>query len=229
MTIDLNLLMYVFAVGLLLVTYTIFGIYFLMGYYNLTREKGGLEKKENLLLFYGCFFILIAAGQLIFSIFDLITVFNSINWNSDNIILWKIGTTLQICGFGLIFTLMEKRVLQGKDKYILVIIFFISYVIGMILSDIKLATTVIMVSFICAIYIPLSYGYIAVKSEGMLRRKALYVLLGFIVFFIGTDIVAERILLIISNLTGLERIQIHVISQIIKELASGLIFLGYKK
>lgn len=201
----------------------IFGLYFIKNYFNLNKKKAS-EEKEYLPLIYGLSFIFLCVGQLFLAIFNLITEFDPTNWSLNNIYVWKIGVTFQLFGWGFLMILIGKKIIKGADKYIIVVLYFIFYAIGMIMIDIELSTTYVLVAMAFLVYILVAYVYVVAKNIGGIRKKAFYIFFGFIMLFIGTTICAELILNIITSLTSLERIHVYIIAHFIEAGGSCLLY-----
>jgi len=210
MTIDLpDLTVYIGILLLLLTAYIIISISQIRKYLKINK---GSDKKDYLPLTYGMAFLFMGLGRLILVIFDIVTEFNSINYNDSNFWIWKIGVSIQLFGIGLWFMLMERRVLKGRDKYLLIIMYIAFIVFGLIMTDIVLASILVISGMGFAIYIPVAYIYIAIKSDGSVRKKALLMVFGFLLVILGSLLPAEQVIVPLSEMTGLLRIQVHDIA-----------------
>jgi len=219
---ELNFTVYLIILLVLLGSYGAFSFYFIRKYFSSNK---GMESKNYLPLIYGLSIVFFLLGRLFLAIFDMLTEFESTNYNAENVVFWKIGTMLQVIGYGFFFVQMEKRIMKGKDKYILVIAFFALTIIAMILPDFIMATNFTAIAFVISAYIPCAYLYISIKSEGIVRKKSTLVFLGFILSMLGALITAETIIEPLSQATGLLRIDFHSIAFPVSVL--GLIFLFY--
>ncbi|MHA1291974.1 MAG: hypothetical protein ACTSQJ_04830 [Promethearchaeota archaeon] len=187
-----------------------------------------MDERDYLPLVYSVAFFSLCLGRVILAIFDIVTEFNSGNYGSENFFLWKIGSSFQMFAVFLFFVIIEKRVVKGRDKYALVILFVIFWALGLLMVDIILATNFIIIAMLFVVYIPLAYLYIAKISEGVVRKKALYVFSGFVIVFLASLMTGEIIIDFIGHLGNLERIQVHQIAFLIKASGSWLLFLGFK-
>ncbi len=230
MEIDTTILIFYFiALGVLLGCYIIFGLFFIRKFYVMNKEHESTREKYYIFLIYGLCFFFLCIGRIFYTIFDFATEFNvSENMTSENLIMWKIGNGFQLVTLGLLIGLLEKRILHGRDKYLLFFIYITFVSLGMIATDLLLATFFLFLPTIMVLYIPIAYIYIAIKSDGIIRKRALLALFGFIILFVGSLMLNEYILIVIVNMTGLDRIQIHAISHIIKCVGVILIFLGFQ-
>jgi len=220
-----DLFFYFTALSILLSCYFIFSLYLIRKYLNINKDS---EKKDYLPFTYAIAFIFFGVGRILMSIFDLIVEFQPSNRTLENIVIWEIGTIFQILGYGLFFILMEKRVMKGRDKYILVILYFVFYFIGILLINTQMDTLFFTIALLLTIYIPFAYLYIAIKADGVVRKKGITIFFGFLVLGIGLALLTETPLMIISSEFGLDYIQIHGISNLIKSVGVCLLFIGYK-
>lgn len=162
------------------------------------RYRG--EGKNKFDLGFGFFFVFILLGQLIFFLYYYyITEFEQ---SSENLIFWKVATLLQLCGFGILFVISEKKILDGKDYYLFFIGFCVMAGVALFQPTVHSATTWAMLSLAFALFIPISYVYLAIKSEGVYRKRSLFVFFGFIIYFIGIEIVSLNLANIIMAATG---------------------------
>ena len=223
------LIIYFIALGLLLFTYFFVGQYFLRKYYRLKKNEPNNKELYLVSFIYGLIFIIFPIGRIFFTIFDFMTEFNvPENWTLENLIIWKIGSILQIFSIGLLVFLIEKRVMHGKDKYVIFFIHFTFFVIGVFSPDLIMATLFFFLATIFILYLPIAYGYIAIISDGVIRKKAIYALVGIIILLLGIWMLDEYILVLIVDAIGFERMLIHAISHFIKIVGVILFFMGLK-
>lgn len=207
---------YMISLIILLACYLIYGIHELRKYYLSNQDK----KKEVLPLIYGLVFILLFIGRIFSYIFDSTTDFNADNYNSTNMIWWKLGVSFQIFAFALFFIIIEIRVLKGRDKYLLIILYFIFYVFGMITEQIIYIT----IALLFSAWIPITYLYVAKLSDGDVRKRALFIAGGIIIFMVAALIMSSLLIEII----GVEPMQMHFLSNLLKTLAIHFLLLGFK-
>ena len=210
----------------LLIMYVFFGAFSLRRFLN---EKESDREIANLQLFYGLAFIFNGIGRFVLAIFDTITEFDAANYNPFTLIYWRIGSGLQILGVGMYFYLMEKRVMKGRDKYLLLIIYFLLPTIGIFfIPDIVTATLLIIFGMLFAIYIPVAYLYIANISDGIVRKRALLIFLGLLVMILGSFLPAEIVIVPLTQYTLLERIHVHIIAFAVIIIGGIILFYGVK-
>lgn len=186
------------------------------------------EIKEKLPLAYGLVFIFLGLGRLFFAIFDIVTEFDRVYYDSTNFYIWKFASALQIIGIGILFVMMEKRVFKGHDKYVLVIFYVVFVVIGMISQQIEVATTFIVIGMMVSIYVPIAYLFIAKESDGIVRKKALFIFFGITIAMIAAFMTSEQWVALINQITSLERIQIHPLAFFIQIFGLIFLFVGFK-
>ena len=218
-----HLVIFIISLISLLCLYLIVSLYFLKKYQTINKERVS-EQKDFFPMFYFVAFLFLSIGRLFLAIFDVITEFDSNNYTLENFVVWKIGTAFQLCAWGLFFIVIEKKAMKGRDKYILFILYTTFCIIGLVLNDIVLATNLIVVAFFFSIYIPFAYLYIVIVSDGVVRKKALYAFLGFLIVLIGALLTGETVI----DLFGIERILMHPISYIVKAIGCIFLYLGFK-
>ncbi len=212
-------------IGYLISLILLLGIYFTTASYSVyiykTEEKGEKTGWESYaVLIYGVILALLGIGRLFCALFDVLSDFTAPELMPDYLYFWKIGISLQTAGFGLFFILIEKLVMKGRDKYLLFIGFITFFLIGMILNN----NIYLIVSNIFALWIPIMYIYIAAKSEGDVRKKALYVFFGILLIFGGSLFITAPIM----QLLGIEFLLVHTIAYFVKSFGVILLFLGFK-
>lgn len=190
------------------------------------EKSSGNENYVPLLFFF--IIVLIGIGHLFIVIYDLNTEFSKINLNINNMVLYKIGVSFLFIGFGVYFFSTEKKVMHGRDKYVLTILYSIVFVIGIISTDYNITVIIIILGSMIFLYLPFAYLYLAIKSDGKVRRKALSIFFGSILIFLSVVIYAEPFFTNLKNLTGLVDIQLEIIINYERILALLLIFYGFK-
>lgn len=210
---------YIVTFLILIGLYFSFSIYFLIKYIKSNRGK---TKKEKNNLTLACFSLslFLGVGRVFLMLFDITTNFSSLSWGGEGFLLWAIGMTCSQISFGIFFIIIEKRVMRGRDRYLLVIIYFTIFVIGLILGSI----TIITISYLFSIFIPLGYFWVTFKSDGAVRKKAFSVAVGITLIMFASLLVTGYII----NAIPIENIIIHTLSYIIKSVGAILFFLGLK-
>ncbi len=227
MSID-PLLLAIFLIPLiaLLSLYLLVGIIFLKTYFKL-KPTWGDGKKDYLHFLQGLFFILFFAGRLVLAIFDVINESSGENVTPETLLLWKAGILIFMMGYGVFFFVMEMRILKGKDKYIPFILYCIILLIGLIIPDIPITSNCIMAATALSLYIPIAYFYIAIVSNGTVRKKALLVFIGIMVMYVATAMISEPFINIFKPI--FENFQIHSISYSIMSIGVILIYTGLRR
>ncbi|MHA1146776.1 MAG: hypothetical protein ACTSR8_00860 [Promethearchaeota archaeon] len=221
-----NWIFYLTALIFLLIMYVFFGVFSLRRYLN---EKESDRETAYLQLFYGLAFIFNGIGRFVLAIFDIITEFDAANYNPITLTYWRIGSGLQILGVGMYFYLMEKRVMRGRDKYILLIIYFLLPAIGILfIPDIITVTFLIIFGMLFAVYIPIAYLYIAKISDGIIRKRALLIFLGLLVMILGSLLPSEIVIVPLTQNSSLERIHVHIIAFAVIIIGGIILFYGVK-
>ena len=225
---DASFIIYLITLITLLSMYLVMGLYFIRKYYQKKKVLGAGGKKDNLPLIHGIAIILLGLGRLGLAIFDVTTEFNSANYAASNFWIWKIGSSLQMGALCIFFLLMEKRLMKGRDKYLLAILYIVFWVLGMSMIDIFMATNLVIVATIITTYIPFAYLYVAIISEGEVRKKAMYIFIGFVIFMVAALLTGEMVIDLIAQPLGITRIGVHVIAYVIKMICLLFMFMGFK-
>jgi hypothetical protein len=181
------------------------------------------------------FFIVLIAlfiSRIFFSIFDFdLTYFNILYYtNSTNIWFWKIAIVISGLGYLYLMLFVDKKILQNKFKGIFAYLFIAGLIFIIVYSpqnsnDFSLMSTILAISMIGVIMIPLVFLYMAIKTPGEVRRTALTVFMGLALYLIGTLAVNEGIV----GLMVQYEIVLYIISTACKSLGLILITIGATK
>ncbi len=225
---ELDSIFYLGSIFLLLGVYLASGLYMFLKYYS--AQKSEVKSSENrLFLLYGLFFTFLMIGRFCLFIFDFyLTHFDISNISDTEFLIWKIGLTFKIFGYSCLLILMEYRTLKQRDYYALAIFYFIFYILGMISNNIEDAGVYTFIATAFSIFIPIAYLYIAIKSQQKIRRKALLIFFGFMIFFIAMSLDVEPVLLTLMDVLNFTRIQVYVLINIVKTVAIVFFFFGFK-
>jgi hypothetical protein len=212
---------------ILIEAYFIFALFYIRDYFKLNKEKSS-EKKIYLPLVYSLCFILLGISQVIGTIFDCITEFSSSNWNSGNFGLWKLFIVIQSLGFVLLIYPIDKFILKGRDRHLIIILFLVFSFLPVFSLDFTSALNLIYFTAFIVLIIPIGFIYISITSKGILRKKSLIIGLGQIMYFFAAIIFIESNLVFIIELTNLSRVQIHGISLLIESISIVITALGFR-
>lgn len=208
---------YIISLIVMFLFYVLFTVVSIKKYFNINK---GIEKKDYFPLIYSLTFISLMLGRVFSTIFDIITDYNPVNYTAENYFWWRIGISFQILAFALFFIVLEMRVMKGRDKYIPFILYIAFYIWGLITEQILF----IMLALIFAAWIPIAYLYVAIQSDGNVRKKALFVSLGIILFMAAAILMSS----IIIQALSMETLQMHFITTIMKIIAINLLYQGFK-
>ncbi|TFG21695.1 MAG: hypothetical protein EU533_05135 [Promethearchaeota archaeon] len=208
---------YIITAGIIFTFYIIFIILIIKKYIVINK---GLEKKDYLPLIYGLVFISLLIGRIFSMIFDITTDYNPANYTEEDYFWWRIGISFQILAFALFFIVLEMRVMKGRDKYIPLILYFAFYLYGLITEQV----IYIMLALIFAAWIPIAYLYVAIQSDGNVRKRALLISFGIIIFMLAAILMSS----VVIRALGMETLQMHFTANIMKIIAINLLYFGYK-
>ena len=209
---------YIISAATIFFFYIVYIIIILRKYIEI--NKGVEGKKDYLPLIYGLVFLSLFIGRIFSMIFDIITDYNPENYTPEAYVWWRFGISFQIIAFALFFIVLEIRVMKGRDKYIPFILYVIFYLYGLITQQILY----IMLALIFAAWIPIAYMYVGFVSDGEVRKKAFLISSGIIIFMFAALLMSS----IIIQALGMETLQMHFITNIMKIIAINLLFAAYK-
>jgi len=174
-------------------TFALITIKFILAYLFLKKYQ---NNKENKMVFgFAMLFLLLAIGRIFFINFDyILTNFDNTTYQAYSG-FWKIASAIQSSGFVFLIFLAEKEILKTKTKYCFSIGFLVFVVISMVLPDFNWAQLMGGIpTAVAFLFIPFSYLYLSMISEGQIRNKSLSIFLGFIVFAIGFLMLSDAII-----------------------------------
>ena len=206
-------------------TFLLIGIKFSLSFFYM-RKYFSSEIKNKLILGFALFFLFLGLGRVFYLIFDFyLTNFNP-NLFQTHIIIWKIGSLLSEIGVGILIFITEKKVFEGRDKYI----FFICYIIFVALMvawpEFERAEDFGSYAVMFGAFILFSYIYLAVILEGEARKRAVLVVVGLLFYISGSVIVNEYVLKILV-IWGISRFIMHLLSPTLKIIAAIILALGF--
>jgi lipid-A-disaccharide synthase-like uncharacterized protein len=220
----------------LVLTIIILGMKFALSAY-LGKKYLTLQKKgEQIPVFLKAMLIWIIfafIARLFFSIFDFVlTKFDSTTYYlSPNIWFWKIGFVCSIIGLTYMLWIADKVLMQFKFKGIFVYIMIIGQIIVLLypvddLTDYKAVNAIGPIASIGLFIIPIIFFYLAYKTSGEIRRMAITLALGLILYAVGTALVSE---IILDPLKGSIGTQIQGVMYLISTTVKivGLLLLTY--
>lgn len=223
-----SIILYSVVTIFIVIIYAFMSVYFAKKYISSKKEEGFKEHAFALILFVS--FLLLLIGRIFISIFDYSNNFEStVGLDISELIYFKIGITLQLIALGFLLININRQTLKGKDKYFITVIYFAIVLLAIISNDIFLTTLYIFIALMYAGYIPFGYLYIAKISAGNLRRKGIYIFIGFLIFFFGTALGTEQSVVIIRAVfVDLHRIHIYSAGIFAKYFGLLFMFEGYK-
>lgn len=198
---DIELIDYVIIICHLIVISTVI----LAGIIFLTKMKDKSKDTKQYLLGISLFFICYGIAQTVMAIFEI--TFDPFIWrihiddfgdifkqNPDLSLRYEIAWRLQqaISSIGIIFLIyqLERRILEKKTKYLFTIIKTFTTIIAVSFGSgqkdqIGVVTIINYIGSALVIIIPLFYIYLAIKTSGETRARALITSLGIWLLFFG--------------------------------------------
>jgi hypothetical protein len=184
---------------------------------------------------FGIFILLLCLliSRLIYVYFDFIlTEFDASRYYKfPNYIFWKLGTMAAAIGVGFLLFVADKRVLKFRLKGLVSLIPIIGAIIILIYpvsnsDDFAFISGLSIVTYGAIAILLIFFIYVAIKSPGEVRRNAILIVLGGILYFIGALLVNEALLTQLRLIFG-EEIHILVFFLFMAFKISGLISMSY--
>ncbi len=139
-------------------------------------------------------------SRIIFAYFDFIlTDFNEMNYATfPSFIYWKIAMFIASVTLTYLLWILDKVVIENKFKGIPAIIPMVVIIVVVILpvnslDDFRLISMLSTVVNIAALFIPLVFFYVGVQSVGAIRRNAVNIAIGILIYAIAAVVVNESI------------------------------------
>jgi hypothetical protein len=151
-------------------------------FFSLNYRKLGEKTKIQLafLIFFLCWGI--ASSILLY--FDyFLTELNPVE-GLNHLLIWRISSIFIMGGLGTVIFASENGVFKGKDYYVFLIGYLIFFCIGIFHPDVLIAETFMLLAMGFALFIPISYIYLAYKFPAARKNIALE-FVGFVIFAIG--------------------------------------------
>ncbi|MDD1779482.1 MAG: hypothetical protein LUQ65_15070 [Candidatus Helarchaeota archaeon] len=151
-------------------------------FFSLKYRKLGEKTKIHLayLIFFLCWGI--ASGILL--VYDYCLTGLNPAEGLNYMLVWRIASAFLMGAFGSIIFASENGVFKGKDYYGFLIGYLIFFCIGLCHPDFFIAELFMMVAECFALFIPISYIYLAYKFPAARKNIALQ-FIGFLIFAIG--------------------------------------------
>lgn len=176
-------------------------------------------------------FLLIA--RIFYSIFDFYyTQFDqSLYYISPNIWFWKMGEVFTGIGPAILIFIIDKKILGFKFKGILSYILIAGIIAGFVYPvsntfDFQMVSSIGLISGFGAAIIPIIFIYIASKSTGEVKKIAILILVGFILYIVGSLLVLDNLVTFLVSLYGSNmQIVLYITSTGLKSI--GLIIFSF--
>jgi hypothetical protein len=207
------------ALYLLLLTYLWMGVLFF---------KARKKSPENpVLLAFLLIFLFFFVGRLLLSIFDFyLTIFDTTRF-TEFLWWWKIGTLVHYTGLIVLCFVVERQLFEGRDKYVFFISFVASLAIMVLMPTLELGIWFAGLGILFSFFIPIGSLQLAIKNRGEIRRRALFVFVGFIIYMWAIFITVEFILNFFRDVMGWSPPVIHIFSYAGQLIGSVLFARGY--
>lgn len=156
-------------------------------------------------------FLFFGIGRLLFIRFDFFLTNLWEAYDPTHLWDWKLAMSFQLAGFGVVFYALEQQLLQGRDKRLLFVGFVALCVVMWLAPDIELAQAAMLLVLLLALFIPVGYLYLVVKSAGSVRKKSLLIFVGFVLYFLFTMVASEVAVQMVAG-TGITKYALHSVA-----------------
>ncbi|HME56076.1 MAG TPA: hypothetical protein VKM55_27990 [Candidatus Lokiarchaeia archaeon] len=190
---------------------------------KIRKEKNAVAISflSGVLFLIMCLFI----SRILFSIFDFfLTKFDTSTYaNFPNVWYWKSASLISLCGIAVLLIVIDKRVMQNKFKGIFGIIVFIAAGLEFLypvnnFNDFTIASDIDTVGGLCAIFIPILFIWLGVKTPG-LRKTSFSMAVGTIIYVFGIALVSANFITLFATTPDV----IYATSTILKTIGLSMI------
>ena len=202
------------------------GVYFLKKY---SRNRKKIEF-NYMNIIYALFYILICIGQgIYFYYLTFLTDFNPVLYDSF-MEYFIAGSAFHVAGLSVILLITERRILKGKDKYLLFISVIFIVILIFLSKTRKEAENLTLLGCALAMILPLFlWLYLVFKTVGAIRKNAALIFFGIIIYLLGMLASVSGINAFFVELTGLENRWIYSVGYIIRITAMFLLARGFNR
>ncbi|HUX97976.1 MAG TPA: hypothetical protein VMV49_00335 [Candidatus Deferrimicrobium sp.] len=180
------------------------------------------KEKNRIQLAFCLIFLCLGIGRLLLIYFDYFLTGLEISAYDEFQLMWKTAILFEMVGIGFLILVSEYAVWKGKDFYSFFIGFLIVVCIGMCIPDFFLGQMIIVYALIFAVFIPISYIYLAIKLPKPSRSNIIMVFIGFIIFGGGLLLISAGVVEWLAFL--IDNHSLYLISAIVQ--IPGLLFLA---
>jgi hypothetical protein len=142
----------------------------------------------------------------------------------QELVIWKISNIFLMGGIGSIIFASENGVFKGKDFYGFLIGFLILFSISIVYPDIPLSQSFMLSAMIFALFIPISYIYLAYKFP-VSRKNIVLMFAGFGIFIVGLFSALSAVVEMYTAVLN----ELYLIGAIIQAVGFSLFAIGIKR
>ena len=179
--------------------------FYFSGIFLIIKAKGKPERLRKYLFGISIFFILFGTGRVIMTLFEFF--FDPFVWNIDinefdaifvanpdlfiiHDIVWRFTTTFGSLGLVFFIFQLENYILEKKTKFIFSILQVITVIPAVLFGTagkdaIGPVIIILYIGNFLVIVVPFFYFYLAIKSTGITRKRAISAGIGMLIFFAG--------------------------------------------
>ena len=192
------------------------------------------NREHKLLVPVALLFYMLAISRIILIYLDFFITGLDPILLQQNSYIWKLAMTFLNIGYVFFFYVGEKEIFLDKTKNLITISSIVLLVVIYFIPDFNLYQNLITISLsIIYLFIPIGYLYIAKKTTGTTRKKAIAIVIGIFMYMFCMIMLNEGLLTIIANNMGVPLILLTFImysfSMIIRVAALMFVVYGYLK
>lgn len=217
--------------------YTSFGFYIALIIIEMTASLYLFRIYQNsednkLALGTSLLFVFYALARIIMVVFDYpLTRFDQNSYQTFAIV-WKFGYIINCIGFLSLIFISEIAILKKKSRFSITIFYSIFIIISILPDDIETVQMIAIIpSALAMIFVPATYLYLA--RHALIRKRALAVFFGYIIFFAGAALLTEDLVQFFISYNPSNpldvRSLIHIISIGLKIFGILFILYGYRQ
>lgn len=196
--------------------------------------KKYIEIKNKLALAFALFFFFLAIDRVFGTYFNYFVTGLDYALNDDHLLLWKLINIPEYAAYFCLLLISESIIYKGKTKHIFAIVYLVLIVVMMFIPTYSDAQLFFGISNGVAVFIiPISFFYLAIKTEGALKNKAYIVFFGILIYLMGQFVAGKTVADLIYGITYGDEILIRyylmIIATFIKYLGILLVTWGMRK
>ncbi len=192
------------------------------------------NREAKLLIPVAGLFFMLAVSRSILIYFDFFVTGLNDDLFQQYSIIWKISMIFLSIGYAFFIYVSEKEIFIDKTKNIITILSIIILFVIFLVPNFDIFQTLLTL-FLCLVtlFFPIGYVYIAKKSTGKTRKKAISVVVGFFTYMFCMIMLSAPLIEQLATILGMDVLLLtlimYSISMVIRMIALMLVKYGYSK